>query len=184
MGGRRDHKPLLLGPCGYPALPGPSPEAARRGWPGQSPDKSRIKFGDGQDGRGSEASWRQPTHSYRYKSKKSGSYSGVICWSASCSCAAERLPSRPSPDLIRGSSRPSTPRRLRRRPRQRRIVARASEATVCDHAVPPMRRNAWMAGLKPTAVRLKLRPSRVGVGASQAAGAAAVFGVASGLFGA
>ena len=28
----------------------------------------RIKSGDGQDGRGSEASWRQPTHSYRYKS--------------------------------------------------------------------------------------------------------------------
>ena len=39
--------------------------------------------------------------------------------------------------LSQGLTRPSTPRRLRRRPRQRRIVARASEATVCNHAVPP-----------------------------------------------
>jgi hypothetical protein len=69
-------------------------------------------------------------------------------WVGCLRLASEPLPSWP------GLTRPSTPRRLRRRPRQRRIVARPSEATVCDQRRPPMRRNAWMAG--------QARPGRFG----------------------
>jgi hypothetical protein len=40
----------------------------RRGVDGRA--NPRIKSGDGQDGRGSEAARKQPTNKYRYKSRK------------------------------------------------------------------------------------------------------------------
>ena len=162
MGGRRDHKPLLLRPLPLSGAAG-AVSGGGAAWmagsiPGSSPGTARTAEAP-------RRVRRQPTHSYRYKSKNAGSYSDS-CWSASCSCPLSACRHGRPRDLIRSLSRLST----RRRKDEADIAATSSKGS--QEKGPPavslpsghsLRRSAWMAGTIPgsspgTAMALLLPP--------------------------